>query len=207
MDGSSDRLRRLHRDHNGDRGRGISVSRPGQPRHATGGPTRRTAAAPTSDERGHCGRRPRRRPGRSATESQMGTPRRIPHPQRQGTRRRHAAVRRHGGRPTPRSDLRHRHLRCRPRHVHGSLVPAGVGAVEASTSALLVAAGTSLGGTAVAVGRFRVFDVWIPVLVGALAARTLRTAKQAEVLPVLAVVPVVEGELGEPVRDSAQAAC
>jgi uncharacterized protein (TIRG00374 family) len=51
-----------------------------------------------------------------------------------------------------------------------SITPGGLGAVEASTTALLVAAGAGVDRAAVAVALFRIFDLWIPVLAGALAA-------------------------------------
>lgn len=52
-----------------------------------------------------------------------------------------------------------------------SIVPGGVGTVEGSTTALLVAAGATAGASAVAVALFRLFDLLVPVAVGALAAR------------------------------------
>lgn len=76
-----------------------------------------------------------------------------------------------------------------------SMVPAGVGVVEASTGALLVAAGAPLGIAALAVGLFRVFDLWIPVAAGALAARTPRIAKAPDVLPAPHLPSAAEGEL------------
>lgn len=75
-----------------------------------------------------------------------------------------------------------------------SLVPAGIGVVEASTGALLVATGAPLGIAALAVGLFRVFDVWIPVAAGALATRTPRTATAPDALPALHVAPAAENE-------------
>jgi uncharacterized membrane protein YbhN (UPF0104 family) len=52
-----------------------------------------------------------------------------------------------------------------------TIVPGGFGAVEGSTAALLLAAGASAGAAALAVALFRLFDLWVPVLTGALAAR------------------------------------
>lgn len=52
-----------------------------------------------------------------------------------------------------------------------SIVPGGVGAVEGSTAALLIAAGASAGAAALAVALFRAFDLWLPVIAGAIAAR------------------------------------
>lgn len=52
-----------------------------------------------------------------------------------------------------------------------SIVPGGVGAVEGSTAALLVASGASAGAAALAVALFRLFDLWLPVLTGAAVAR------------------------------------
>lgn len=52
-----------------------------------------------------------------------------------------------------------------------SIVPWGLGAVEGSTAALLVASGVSPGTAALAVALFRLFDLWVPVAVGALASR------------------------------------
>lgn len=52
-----------------------------------------------------------------------------------------------------------------------SIVPGGVGTVEGSMTALLVAAGGAAGASALAVAVFRLFDLLVPVVVGALAAR------------------------------------
>ncbi len=52
-----------------------------------------------------------------------------------------------------------------------TIVPGGVGAVEGSATALLVASGAPLGSAALAVLVFRFFDLLVPVIVGALAAR------------------------------------
>lgn len=52
-----------------------------------------------------------------------------------------------------------------------TILPGGVGAVEGSTVALLVAAGASLPSATLAVALFRVFDLWLPLAVGAVAAR------------------------------------
>ena len=52
-----------------------------------------------------------------------------------------------------------------------SIVPGGVGVVEGSLVALLVAGGASAAPAALAVAVFRVLDLWFPVLAGFLAAR------------------------------------
>jgi uncharacterized protein (TIRG00374 family) len=52
-----------------------------------------------------------------------------------------------------------------------TIVPGGIGTVEASTAALLIGAGATAGAAALAVALFRVFDLWLPVLTGAAAAR------------------------------------
>jgi uncharacterized membrane protein YbhN (UPF0104 family) len=52
-----------------------------------------------------------------------------------------------------------------------SLTPAGLGVVEASTGALLVSAGSSVGTAAMAVALYRLFDLWIPVMVGLVLSR------------------------------------
>lgn len=52
-----------------------------------------------------------------------------------------------------------------------SIVPGGVGVVEGSLVALLVAGGAAAGPAALAVAVFRVLDLWFPVLAGFVAAR------------------------------------
>jgi uncharacterized membrane protein YbhN (UPF0104 family) len=52
-----------------------------------------------------------------------------------------------------------------------TIVPGGLGAVEGSTTALLVASGAPMASAALAVALFRFFDLVLPVLTGALAAR------------------------------------
>jgi uncharacterized membrane protein YbhN (UPF0104 family) len=52
-----------------------------------------------------------------------------------------------------------------------TIVPGGIGTVEASTTALLIGAGATAGGAALAVALFRLFDLWLPVLTGAAVAR------------------------------------
>ncbi len=52
-----------------------------------------------------------------------------------------------------------------------TIVPGGLGVVEGSTAALLVAAGASGGAAALAVALFRLFDLWLPVITGAAFAR------------------------------------
>jgi uncharacterized membrane protein YbhN (UPF0104 family) len=52
-----------------------------------------------------------------------------------------------------------------------TIVPGGIGTVEASTTALLIGAGATAGAAALAVALFRLFDLWVPVLTGAAVAR------------------------------------
>lgn len=52
-----------------------------------------------------------------------------------------------------------------------TVVPGGFGVVEGSTVALLIGAGATAGAAALAVALFRLFDLWLPVLGGAAAAR------------------------------------
>ena len=52
-----------------------------------------------------------------------------------------------------------------------SIVPAGIGVVEASTVAVLTASGVDPGAALVAVLAFRFFDLWVPVGVGWVLAR------------------------------------
>ncbi len=52
-----------------------------------------------------------------------------------------------------------------------SVVPSGIGVVEASTAALLIGAGAPPARAAVAVALFRIFDLWLPVVTGALVGR------------------------------------
>lgn len=52
-----------------------------------------------------------------------------------------------------------------------TIVPGGVGAVEGSTTALLVASGVSVASATLAVVLFRFFDLLMPVVSGAFAAR------------------------------------
>ncbi len=52
-----------------------------------------------------------------------------------------------------------------------TIVPGGVGTVEGSTAALLVASGASVAAATLAVVLFRFFDLLVPVITGALAAR------------------------------------
>ena len=52
-----------------------------------------------------------------------------------------------------------------------TIVPGGLGTVEASTTALLIGAGATAGAAALAVALFRLFDLWLPVLTGAAVAR------------------------------------
>ncbi len=52
-----------------------------------------------------------------------------------------------------------------------AIVPGGFGAVEGSIAALLLASGATAGAATLAVALFRLFDLWLPVLTGAVAAR------------------------------------
>jgi hypothetical protein len=52
-----------------------------------------------------------------------------------------------------------------------TIVPGGVGTVEGSTAALLVASGASVAAATLSVVLFRFFDLLVPVITGALAAR------------------------------------
>ena len=52
-----------------------------------------------------------------------------------------------------------------------TIVPGGIGTVEASTTAMLIGAGATAGAAALAVALFRLFDLWLPVLTGAAVAR------------------------------------
>lgn len=52
-----------------------------------------------------------------------------------------------------------------------SVVPGGVGVVEGSMAALLVAAGGTAGAAALTVALFRLLDLWLPVAAGAVMAR------------------------------------
>jgi uncharacterized membrane protein YbhN (UPF0104 family) len=52
-----------------------------------------------------------------------------------------------------------------------TIVPGGFGTVEASTAALLIGAGATAGAAAAAVALFRLFDLWVPVITGAVVAR------------------------------------
>lgn len=52
-----------------------------------------------------------------------------------------------------------------------SIVPGGVGVVEASIGAMFVSAGAPVALAAVAVALFRIFDLWLPVVAGAIIGR------------------------------------
>lgn len=73
-----------------------------------------------------------------------------------------------------------------------AVVPGGFGVVEASTAALLVSGGAAAPSAALIVALFRVFDLWLPLLVGVVVARgQLRTPAQATVeTPPVVVGPV-----------------
>lgn len=53
------------------------------------------------------------------------------------------------------------------------VLPAGLGFVEVSLGAVLVSFGVPAAGAAVAVVLYRVYELWLPLLVGAIAARSL----------------------------------
>lgn len=74
-----------------------------------------------------------------------------------------------------------------------SILPAGVGVVEASTIAVLTASGVEPGTALVAVLAFRLFDLWIPVAVGWLLAR--RIDIEPRPTPVSADLPLVRAPL------------
>lgn len=52
-----------------------------------------------------------------------------------------------------------------------SVVPGGLGMVEATTAAMFVSSGAPLALAVVAVALFRIFDLWIPVVAGAVIGR------------------------------------
>jgi len=72
-----------------------------------------------------------------------------------------------------------------------SVVPGGVGPVEASTTAMMVGVGASVPAAALAVGLFRVFDMWIPVAVGAYLGRNEIRRRPAADDPVSPAPPVL----------------
>lgn len=64
-----------------------------------------------------------------------------------------------------------------------TIVPGGFGTVEGSMAALLLASGATAGAAALAVGLFRLFDLWLPVLTGAAAARLKLRGRQPSPAP------------------------
>ncbi|MEM9652466.1 MAG: YbhN family protein [Actinomycetota bacterium] len=62
-----------------------------------------------------------------------------------------------------------------------SILPGGLGLVEATTAAMFVSAGAPLGVAVVAVALYRVFDLWIPVAAGAMIGR--RELRRADADP------------------------
>lgn len=52
-----------------------------------------------------------------------------------------------------------------------SVIPAGVGVVEASTGAMFLAAGAPVAVTVIAVALYRIFDLWLPLTTGAILGR------------------------------------
>jgi uncharacterized membrane protein YbhN (UPF0104 family) len=69
-------------------------------------------------------------------------------------------------------------------------LPAGAGAAEASLGGLLVASGTPAGTAAAVVIAFRLVDLWLPLLVGGLAA--VRWRRHRPIPDHAAPVPVLE---------------
>jgi uncharacterized membrane protein YbhN (UPF0104 family) len=75
-----------------------------------------------------------------------------------------------------------------------TIVPGGIGVVESSTAAMLIASGASAGGAALAVALFRVLDLWLPLALGALLARRgIRLASRGERALETAPVPRLGG--------------
>lgn len=62
-----------------------------------------------------------------------------------------------------------------------SIVPGGVGVVEGSLVALLVAGGAAAGSAVLAVAVFRVLDLWLPVVAGCVVARGEISRREPEV--------------------------
>lgn len=71
-----------------------------------------------------------------------------------------------------------------------SIIPAGVGVVEASTVAVLTASGVEPGTALVAVLAFRLFDLWVPVAIGWFLARRIDIEPAAAGSTDLPLVPV-----------------
>lgn len=72
-----------------------------------------------------------------------------------------------------------------------AFLPGGIGVVEASATALLIAGGAAASVAVLAVALYRVLDVWLPVAVGLLLGRSeLRTAAAAPTV-VLEPIPAV----------------
>lgn len=82
-----------------------------------------------------------------------------------------------------------------------AIVPGGVGVVEGSLVALLVADGAAAGPAALAVAVFRALDLWLPVLAGVIAARGELSQPEPEVEEAVAAAPDVAGSVvvGHPV--------
>lgn len=70
-----------------------------------------------------------------------------------------------------------------------SIVPGGIGFVEASIGALFITTGFPMAVAALAVGLFRVFDLWIPVAVGAVIGRHDLKAPSTEPAGTAATTP------------------
>ncbi len=76
-----------------------------------------------------------------------------------------------------------------------SIIPAGVGVVEASTVAVLTASGVEPGTALVAVLAFRLFDLWVPVAVGWVLARRLDIEPDPAPVGIGADLPLVPAPL------------
>ena len=69
-------------------------------------------------------------------------------------------------------------------------LPGGLGATEASLTALLVAAGAAAPAAAAAVLAFRLFDFWLPTAIGlAVGARSSRARRDVVAAPVPVPAP------------------
>jgi hypothetical protein len=73
-----------------------------------------------------------------------------------------------------------------------STLPGGIGAVEGSTMALLVAGGAEPASAVRAIGLLRVFDLWVPLLVGAVLAKAEAREPGLELGGGRVVVPVAD---------------
>lgn len=71
-----------------------------------------------------------------------------------------------------------------------AFVPGGIGIVEASTTALLIAAGAAVPAAALIVALFRIFDIWLPVSAGLLLGRGELRHSPPNLVEVTAPAPV-----------------